>query len=444
MRRRMKFSLKSAVAILAVVALMLGVFTIAQASKVSTLENQISAGYERAFYDAMRLMDNIEVGLEKLAVTADRAQQQELLSRISRQSDVVLGDLAVLPLSVDSVSRALKFVNQLGDFSRTLGDRLAEGGQITEEDYLTIDSLAGHCIYLNERFDAVAAEFESGNNVFLSAMGESGSAMDTQDSAVELGDVTAEYPVLLYDGPFSDGRHDDALMSLPGEEIDAGRAQEIAREFIGADRVKSIIYTGDSYIPAQCFEFEAETPDGTLSIAVTRQGGHVLYMMAYSQASDVVYSVEECVEIASGFLSKLGHGAMQVSYWQQAGGLITINMAAEQDGVVLYPDLIKVQISMQSGNVVGYEARNYLANHRERDILSPALSESEARAKLSSRLTVDSFRLCVIPLELGEAYCYEFGATLDEVRFLIYIDANTGAEQSMLKVIDDPNGQLAI
>ena len=57
-------------------------------------------------------------------------------------------------------------------------------------------------------------------------------------------------------------------------------------------------------------------------------------------------------------------------------GLAVINFVALQDGVLLYPDLVKVQVRMDTGEIVGMEANNYLMNHTVRTALSPSASVS--------------------------------------------------------------------
>ncbi len=125
-------------------------------------------------------------------------------------------------------------------------------------------------------------------------------------------------------------------------------------------------------------------------------------------------------------------------------GFLTVNFAPVQDGVVLYPDLVKVQMSMETGMPVGLEAANYLANHVERRLDAPALSVEEARARLNPALDVGHGRLCVIPLDGGEALCYEFAASLDGADYLVYIDAATGEERNIYRLVKDADGTLVI
>ena len=134
-----------------------------------------------------------------------------------------------------------------------------------------------------------------------------------------------------------------------------------------------------------------------------------------------------------------GDGATSEGDWY-AG----INFAAVQDDVVLYPDLVKVQVSLRDGAIIGLEAGGYLRNHVEREFTLPALSEEEALARLGGRLTAEEARLCVIPENANEYLCYEIDAYDESGEYLIYIDAQTGAEREILEVISEENGTLVM
>ena len=155
-------------------------------------------------------------------------------------------------------------------------------------------------------------------------------------------------------------------------------------------------------------------------------------------------SVEQCIESGLNFLNNHGFGEMQPSYHQKLQGILTVNFASVQQGVLLYPDLVKLQISMADGSVIGLEAANYWRNHVHRTALTPELSLSQAQESISDRLEVRSSRLCVIPLETGEALCYELEAHLGDAQYLMYIDARDGSERRLLKRIRQPDGELVM
>ena len=162
--------------------------------------------------------------------------------------------------------------------------------------------------------------------------------------------------------------------------------------------------------------------------------------------TDARYALSDAqaVDAARAFLLSRGYGDMELSYSSRFDGILTANFAAVQNGVVLYPDLVKVQVSLSDGAVVGLEAAGYLMNHVPRQIELPALSEADAVERIGGALTPVSARLCVIPDNADEALCWEVKAASGADTFLVYIDAMTGVERRLMQVIEDENGALVM
>ena len=189
-----------------------------------------------------------------------------------------------------------------------------------------------------------------------------------------------------------------------------------------------------------CYEYAVALDGYRLSAGVTRAGGEVLYMLSDGGAGEVVLTDDQAADAARAFLLSRGYGEMELSYFSRFEGILTANFAAVQNGVVLYPDLVKVQVSMADGTVIGLEAASYLMNHVPRALEIPTLSEQDAIARIGGALTPLSARLCVIPENSSEYLCYEVRATSGQDTFLAYIDAMTGVERKLMQVIDSDGG----
>ena len=124
--------------------------------------------------------------------------------------------------------------------------------------------------------------------------------------------------------------------------------------------------------------------------------------------------------------------------------MVTANFAAVDHDTVIYPEQVKVQVSMQTCRVVGAECSQYLLNRRERAQPEPKLTVHKARQMLSDRLSVTSERLCVIPSGQQERLCWEFGGTFSGETYYVYIDANTGEAAEILRIARTPEGETAI
>ena len=117
---------------------------------------------------------------------------------------------------------------------------------------------------------------------------------------------------------------------------------------------------------------------------------------------------------------------MKETYFLKESNIVTINYAYEENGVLIYPDLIKVKVAMDNGEILGMEALGYLNAHTNREFTKNIINSEEAKAKLSDNITIENERMAVIPLDdKTEKYCYEFKGKVEDKQFLVYINAET-------------------
>ena len=124
---------------------------------------------------------------------------------------------------------------------------------------------------------------------------------------------------------------------------------------------------------------------------------------------------------------------------------MTINYAYEQDGVIMYPDLIKVKVALDNGEILGIETTGYLNNHTERNLSNVKITKEEAKKTLNKQLNIESEGLAYIPTEWRtEILCYEFKGKVNDTEFLVYINAENGREEDILVIKDTTNGILTM
>lgn len=404
-------------------------------ARLDGADARLSAVAQKAFYETCELTEAMSVSLRKLLVAGDAGQLQLLLNDVARQAQGASGNLALLPMGEETVADTLKFINQAGDFASALSVRIADGGAVSETDYQTLSALSKSAAEFSVGMSQLLARIENGEATL------SGDAASGGESLYPLSNPASSYPTLLYDGPFSDGARGGELRALEGlPTVSEAEARRNLQAYF--DQAQDIRMVGESSIPAECYEFAFTSGGYSLSAGVTRQGGQVLYALCADDVTEVNFTAEQLLDTARAFLISRGYGPMEMSYYSRYDGILTVNYAAVQDGVTLYPDLVKVQLSMRDGAVIGVEAGNYLTNHRVRALKKPALSEEDAFSRLAPNLTALAVRLCVIPDGASEALCYEVRATDGADTFLVYIDAQTGLERELLEVVRDDRGSL--
>ena len=249
-----------------------------------------------------------------------------------------------------------------------------------------------------------------------------------------------ETPSLIYDGPFSQHLTGKTpKMTAHAAPVEEGQALEYARSATGWGDLE-LTGTVEGNLPC----FTCTSPDGLRTAQITRQGGFLATAVDRTAPGEAALTEREGVQAARRVLEGLGYADMAESYWQRYDNTLTVNFCYAPEGVRMYPDLVKVSVSLSDGSLTGFEAQGYLTNHCERDLSAPAVDRETARQRVSPLLTVIGTHLAVIPSRgEHEVLCWEFLCENGDGEHVITcINAATGAEEKLLLLIEDENGTL--
>ena len=432
-------------ALLGLTVLTSALFGANAATRAAQAQQSLEDTYARSLLEAQEQLQTAAAGLSKLPAAANDHTRAKLLTRISRSADRTADELAALPLSHAAMSDTITFCNQLSEYTLGLAledaapddDTLAQLEQCRQQCALLLGQLAA----ARESMLTESLRMTAGESVFYEQAQPDVRPLERTSDP----DHGMDYPAMVYDGAFSDARRTGVPRALGSTLITPEQAVTIARQFIGEDRVQNA-ETGVSaggVMPSHGVTLTLT--DGTvLNAEVTQQGGQLLWIMPEHAAFEPRLTLEECTQLAQAFVQSHGYPPMEAGFYQVYDGLAVIEMIATQDGVLLYPDQLKLQLRMDTGEVVGLESNRYLMNHFTRQDLSPAISQQEALKAASPRLSVQRVRLCVIPQGQTERFCYELTGTYNEQTYLVYIDAHTGEEAEVLWLTDGAEGPLAV
>ena len=411
---------------------------------------QLEAGYQHYFSELSEALRGISTTLQKSEYTNSAIYAAGLANEITREAAAARSAISGLPFADIKLEKTAKFLSQVGDFSYYLTRKDASGGEISEEELQSLRELAATAYSLSMSMDELYASVADGSMSVAGALdAESASEAGISGVAAALVEIETQFPEyagLIYDGPFSEHITSRTATFLEGKaEVRAADAALAAAQ-AGGFETSELTLIGESAGILPTYRFSAERDGDEWYFDVTRQGGILLEMYSSREPGTPVLSADECVDIARGCLAELGMNDLSESYYFEREGVVTINFAHSEDGVICYPDLIKVSVAADTGDVIGLEARGYIMNHRERTLPEVVISEQEAQAALSSALTVESARLAVIP-SAGEyeLFCHEFLCTdADGRHVLVYVTAETGVEEQILILIESEAGTLTI
>lgn len=401
---------------------------------------------QRALLELGEYMDHIESDLSKVVYTNTPPMLAKLSSSLWREATGAKSSLSQLPTSDLQMDNTYRFLSQIGDYAMSLNRKVASGGTISESERESLvkllelsRSLCGQLATVSMHLDNGTLNMEQARDA-LSQGGEGIQALSLSQSFSDAEQALADYPTLIYDGPFSDHINQRSPAMLEGKEnITREEAARIASQFSGI-AADSLQEDSDEDGNMASYGFFHDT----MSISITKAGGYLCYMLNSRFADEATLEAKDAISRASAFLKRMGYENMKDSYYALNDGICIVNFAQMEGGAVCYPDLIKVGVALDNGEIVSVDARGYLMNHKERTAPAPKVTKEQAQQRLSPKLTVLSSRLAFIPTDAGgEIYCYEFhckGQQEDEL--LVYIDASTGNEADILQLLYADGGML--
>lgn len=425
------------------VVLILGVVTICQGAEIKNVKRQMQQGYTRSLSELTTYVDNININLAKSVAASDSRELSKLANKIYSSSSGAAAALSSLPVTDVTLSNTSKFLAQVGDYTYNLSLAHIDGGEISDEEYNTLLNLGRYAKSLSESLYGIQDSLFSG---------EGSGGGDNTVFAGEFEEIEqsfAEYPALIYDGPFSE-HIQNASSSILGalSEISPDEAKERALSAVGDERRGDISESGEinGKIPSYVFNITpGNDKNRSISAEVTKNGGMLLWMLDTRIPQETRISVEEAVKKAYDFLSLLKISSMNDTYYEIKDNSVLINFAFGDGGILYYPDLVKVKVALDTGEILGVESHGYIMNHKVRQSGSFKFSDAEVLAAISPKINADSLKRCLIPTDGGgEIYCYEVHGGFDDYEFLIYLNAETLRQENILMLLVNENGTLTI
>ena len=409
--------------------------------------------YNMAFYELVNYVQNVETYLAKSLISTTPEHGAETLTNVWREANLAQAYLSRLPIESQELENTERFLNQVSDYSYSLSRKNIYNENLTQEDLKNLKDLHGYSQELENTLNQLSEDLNSGRFEWgeLTKKGTIAFAQQvdniSKESFSNLEENFHEYSGLIYDGAFSEHLTKQEKKGLTGENISEEQAVQIAKQFIGEERIKEISSLGlseNATIPVYDFSIK-NTNEQNANLSISQKGGHVVYYNSNREVEVEAISQEEANEKGKQFLTSKGFTNMKETYYLKQEGIVTINYAYSQDGVIIYPDLIKVKVALDNGEVLGIETSGYLNNHEERNLPEIKISKDEAKKTLNKDLQIESEGLAIIPTEWqSEIYCYEFKGKVDDSEFLVYINCENGREEDILVIKDTPNGTLTI
>lgn len=409
-----------------------------------------SARYKRdLFYDYSASLSGLGESIESLKYSLEKSMYATTPSTLTSLASEILMEastakilLARIPLDNTALNNINKFLSQSGDYAVTLSKKAASGLSVTDDERNSLKSLSNTASKLSASINEAEAtynyneEWEKVLNAGITTTDDGSLA----DLLSETEDSMKGYPSLIYDGPFSDHiLEKEPTLTKGQKQITEAEAKKIAAEAMSVEQDDLRTETGEEgKMPSYKFKYTGGT------VAVTKQGGFIVYFRKTRQIDTEKISYEQAVGKADEYLKKHSSYTFESSYYFVENGICTVNFAYMDGDTMCYTDLIKVGVALDSGEIVSVEARGFIANHKQRNLSAPKISLEQAKAKLPSNVKFNSYSMALIPTDgLNEVKCYEFNVTGENnQQILIYINCDTGAEEDILILLKTDGGTM--
>ncbi len=396
--------------------------------------------HTESMYELNSIVDNLDTNLAKARVANTRNEQVKLLSNVAIESEMAETLLERLPVDTQFTQNVTSFVNKMGDSAQSMLYSVASGKKLTDSQIATIEHMYKTNLQLKQSINELTANC-TGKEMLKAMRGKKDNLMLV--SFGEMENNVVETPKEIHDGPFAENIKKVSAKNLAGlEEITCAQAEKLAAKYFESYNISDVKCTGEVTAESlTCYNVTMQTKDGEMSAQLSKQGGKVVEFNSYKDCNDKNFSVERCVDIAQDFLKALGFKNMKAVWTSENGTTCNLNFAYEQNGVVIYPDMVKVKVCEERGIVTGMEGLAYVLNHTQRELGSAKISKSDAKAVLNGGFEAEGSRLCLIPVDGGEVLCYEFYGAYGGNDYYIYVDAATGNEVEVFTVIGTAQGK---
>lgn len=403
-------------AVSAALVLVMAFVMAGQIRRAHAAERTLKEAALAAVSDAAEDLQAVVIAMDKLTLAVTDRQRAALLHEALLAASRVRHSLELLPAQPGEMESVMTFLSRLTAEIGSVIQRLAGGLAVTEGEIKTLTGSITSLTMLHAELDLAREDLLAGKDF--------STLPPSQITLPPTLQETADYK------------------ALPSGEITSGQALLAAKEFVGAHRVRSVSPAPDTGGALPAYGVAVQTEDLLLNLEVTRRGGKVLMMSPETAGFPMTKSAEECRRAAAEFLTVRGFVTMTPTWYQLYSGMCVITFVHEQDGALVWPDRVIVQVRMDTAEVVGLEARSYWKNHTPRRISQPDITADEARGVISPQAEVVGQRLAILPILAQERLCWQFTLLYDNEYYVSFIDVQTGQELLLEKVMQLEYGSV--
>jgi spore germination protein len=233
-----------------------------------------------------------------------------------------------------------------------------------------------------------------------------------------------------------------SFRALAGNDVSVDEIKQKAAQWAGIQDVSAVqvVENGDG-ADRSVYSVTVKKPGSDHEIAMdfSKKGGQLIWFMISRPVGGKTKGMEEATQIARTYLDGHGYRDMTPVNYEEYQNTASIAFAGKSGDVIVYPDLVTVNVALDNGEVVGMNAADYLLKHQTRNLKKPALTMEQARKSLHPEFQIADQATALIENETGkEVLCYQFTGKVNGSVYRIYINADNGTEEKVEEMRELP------
>ncbi|RAK22184.1 spore germination protein [Anoxybacillus vitaminiphilus] len=402
--------------------------------------------YQRAFHDLTYQVDLLHDKIGTTLAMNSRTSLSPALAEVWRIAAEAHSSVGQLPLSLLPFNKTEEFLAKMGEFSYRTAIRDLDKEPLTKEEYNTLQKLYKNAADIQNELRNVQYLVLKNNLRWMDVELALAANQKTMDNTIIDGFKTVEKNVESFSetdfGPtFTNLENENRELSrAKGKPISKKEAKAVAKTFLGLKGTEkiSIVESGKGALNRfySLTIYDPKTKTETY-MDMTKNGGYPIWVIDNRPIRTQKMGLNEATIKGLEFLKRHKFTNLELYESTQYDNVGILTFVTNKNGVRIYPEAIKMKVALDDGTIVGFSARDYLSSNIIDAVPKPALTVSEARAKINPNLKVMEERQAIIVNDVNEeVLCYEFLGTLGDDTYRIFINAQNGMEEKVEKLQD--------
>lgn len=401
--------------------------------------------YQRAFHDLAYDMDQLR---DKIGTSLAMNSKENLspeLTEVWKLASEAHSSVSQLPLTLMPFNKTEEFLSNVGNFSYQTAVRDLANDPLNDKEYNRLKQLYSNAQDIQNELRNVQHLVIDNNLRWMDVELALASGEKQSDNTIIDGLKTVEKNADTFSD--ADTEHDytttkqreKGFQNLQGEQISESDAKKIAQKFAPDLNSEFTIAKSGNKTNRDVYSLSMndENHGANIYMDVTQKGGYPVYLIQNREVKDQKLSLNEGSNKALKFLKDNGYDTtdFELDESEQYDNIGIFSYVPVENNVLLYPDTIRMKVALDNGEIIGFSARDFLTNHKRRNLPKPKLTMEEAKKKVSGNVQIQDSRLAIITNQMSkEVLCYEFFGTIDNDTYRMFINADTGIEEKVEKL----------